>query len=402
MGSVSGRGVNHEKCISTGVYWTAAAVGFNQIRQAQGFGRRPMTRMQPVSGREDQGGGAGPRLVIDAARGLIVDANAAGWEAWGIAAATVRPPVAIDRAMPALQRLAEIAGGCRKGGIAGETLQFWTARGPARWRCRVRPADQGPGLLAVEMLGAATDEIAGDAGPLPGSPASPITERLAHELRTPLSAVIAYAEILKDEHFGPMANARYRDYARNIYDSARHALGVVDGMVGNGCGPGRPDVPELAFRDLDPADIVANCLAVAQPLAADAGLELGADVAAGVPRIVADEVSVKQMLLNLLTNAIKFARAGDRVMVRVTYEPGGPLCIAVTDTGPGMSQPPLALQGGRGGRLMPGLRNAGRGIGLPLTRALAEANGASLLIDSGPDQGTRVTIAFGKDRVVPV
>jgi signal transduction histidine kinase len=68
-----------------------------------------------------------------------------------------------------------------------------------------------------------------------------------------------------------------------------------------------------------------------------------------------------------------------------------------------MSQPPLALQGGKdAGRLVPALRGAGRGIGLPLTRALAEANGASLLIDSAPERGTQVTIAFGKDRVVPV
>jgi two-component system, cell cycle sensor histidine kinase PleC len=295
-----------------------------------------------------------------------------------------------------MQRLVEIALTSRSGG--DETLAFWTARGVRRLRCRIRRSDAGPGLLTVEVL-AATDTQGArgrQAGLEPQEPAA--TVRLAHELRTPLSAVIAYAEILKDEHFGPMANARYRDYARNIYDSARHALGVVDGMLG----AGRSDMPELAFRDLDPADIVANCLAVAQPLAEQAGLELGGEVAACVPRIVADEVSLKQMLLNLLTNAIKFARSGDRVTVRVTYDPGGPLCISVADTGPGMCQPPLALQGGRTGRPARSPSNAGHGIGLPLTRALAEANGASLLIDSAPERGTQVTIAFGKDRVVPV
>ena len=189
--------------------------------------------------------------------------------------------------------------------------------------------------------------------------------------------MIAYAEILKDEHFGPMANDRYRDYARNIYDSARHALGVVDGMLGGGAG--RCDTSQFAFRDLDPCVIVD-----ALP---GGGAALGGRGRARrcrprwrrrLPRIVADEVSLKQMLLNLLTNAIKFTRAGDTVTVGVSYEPGGPLSIAVTDTGPGMSQPPLALQGGKGGRRVRGLRDAGRGIGLPLTRALAEANGASL------------------------
>ena len=95
---------------------------------------------------------------------------------------------------------------------------------------------------------------------------------LAHELRTPLSAVIAYAEILKNEHFGPLANPRYRSYARDIYDSARHALGVVDSML-------RGDrthsiLPPLAFADLDPAGVVESCLTVARPLTDRAGLEL--------------------------------------------------------------------------------------------------------------------------------
>jgi signal transduction histidine kinase len=258
----------------------------------------------------------------------------------------------------------------------------------------------GDGVMRVELL----DEVHDGGGARvalvqPKAQEALLTERLAHELRTPLSAVIAYAEVLKDEHFGPMANGRYRDYARSIYDSARHALGVVDGMIGRAAD--KADTPEFAFRDLDPGEIVASCLNVARPLAADAGMQLGAEVCPGAPRIVADEVSLKQMLLNLLTNAIKFARAGDEVTVRVSYEPGGPLCIAVADTGPGMNEPPLALHGGRG-RMIPGLRDAGRGIGLPLTRALAEANGASLLIDSAPERGTQVTIAFGKERVVPV
>jgi signal transduction histidine kinase len=112
--------------------------------------------------------------------------------------------------------------------------------------------------------------------------------------------------------------------------------------------------------------------------------------------VVADELSLKQMLLNLITNAIKFARPGDRVTVGVAYDLDGPLRFAVADTGPGMSLSPAA-EGGPGY-----VKKAGLGIGLPLTRALAEANGAALLIDSQPGRGTCVTIAFGKDRVVPV
>jgi signal transduction histidine kinase len=227
---------------------------------------------------------------------------------------------------------------------------------------------------------------------------TPATARLAHELRTPLSAVIAYAEVLKEEHFGPLANPRYREYARTIYDSARHALSVVDGMLAGNLG--RAGLPELAFRDLDPAEVIENCLAVAGPLAQRAGLHLVADVGAGLPRIVADEVSVKQMLLNLITNAIKFGRRGDKVTVRAACGSDGSLTIDVADTGPGMRVPAAAgaeaPKAGRSGR------DGGLGIGLPLTRALAKANGASLTVESAPGRGTRVSIAFAKDRVVPV
>jgi signal transduction histidine kinase len=214
---------------------------------------------------------------------------------------------------------------------------------------------------------------------------------LAHELRTPLSAVIAYAEILKTEHFGPLANPRYKSYACDIYNSARHALGVVDSMLQGD--RARTALPALAFVDLDPAAIVEGCLTVARPLAERAGLELAAELPARLPRVVADELSLRQMLLNLLSNAIKFARPGDRVTVLVAYVGDGPLTISVVDTGPGMG-PDMneAPKGGRGGL----------GLGLPLTRALAAANGASLAVESTPGRGTRVTISFGKDRVVPV
>ena len=131
---------------------------------------------------------------------------------------------------------------------------------------------------------------------------------LAHELRTPLSAVIAYAEILKNEHFGPLANPRYRSYARDIYDSARHALGVVDSMLRGD--RTRSALPSLAFADVDPAGVVESCLTVARPLAERAGLALGVELGPRLPRIVADELALRQMLLNLLANAIKFARRG--------------------------------------------------------------------------------------------
>jgi signal transduction histidine kinase len=210
--------------------------------------------------------------------------------------------------------------------------------------------------------------------------------KLAHELRTPLSAVIAYAEILKNEHFGSLENPRYREYAINIYESARHALSVVDRLLRGQAN--RPDAPGLTFANLDPLVIVESCLAVVRPLAERAGLHLAVSYAAHLPRVFADELSLKQILLNLLSNAIKFAHWGDRVTVAVDYC-DDVLEISVVDTGPGMNAACKMV-------------NAGLGLGLPLAKALAQANGAALSLESSLGEGTRATISFGKDRLVAV
>jgi two-component system, cell cycle sensor histidine kinase PleC len=341
---------------------------------------------------------AAPAFEVDAAAGVILGANEAGWRAWGLDPAAVALPLPVDRAMPAFGRLGALAAGGEEQ-RQDETLTFWTARGLLQMVCR------------VEVLGAGTHFVVRSARPeAPRDMASSepetkregqvgdvaLTARLAHELRTPLSAVIAYAEVLKDEHFGPLANARYLSYARDIYQSARHALGVVDAMLGGDAR--QAGERELTFTDLEPAVVTEGCVALARPLAEGAGLELEANYASGLPRVIADEVSLRQMLLNLLTNAVKFARPGDRVAVAVACQEGGPLHITVADTGPGMV--PEASRGACDA--VPVVRGKGLGLGLPLTRALAAANGATLLIDSAPGKGTRATISFGKDRLIPV
>jgi two-component system, cell cycle sensor histidine kinase PleC len=332
-------------------------------------------------------------FVIDADAGALLEANPAGWTAWGLDAATASAPLPLDRAMPALQRLREACTSQAPCSRQRETLVFWAARGLLRIDCQVE-VSQTPAaghvvrvqaLTAVPPIRARAPVLRRHGGSTDLDVA--LDAWLAHELRTPLSAVIAYAEVLKNEHFGPLSNPRYRSYARDIYDSARHALGVIDSMLRGD--KTRSALPSLAFADIDPAGVVEKCLTVARPLAERAGLALGVELAPGLPRIVADELSLRQMLLNLLANAIKFARAGDRVSVAVAYDVDGPLTIAVADTGPGIADAPKS-------------EGTSLGLGLPLTRALAAANGAALAVESAPGRGTRVTISFGKDRVVPV
>lgn len=354
--------------------------------------RRPLSGL-PVQERDFC---AVPVFEVDAAAGTILGANPAGWQAWGLDPAAVVPPVAIDRAMPALERLRAIPAEHEPKSHQGEPLTFWTACGLLHLVCQVEVTGPGACFAVRGIRPESATDIAAPAREAEHDGSAhdiALPARLAHELRTPISAVIAYAEVLKDEHFGPLANARYRAYARDIYQSARHALGVVDAMLGD---PSQAGVRQLAFADLDPALVVEGCVAVARPLADGAGLTLEADYAPGLPRVIADEVSLRQMLLNLLTNAIKFARPGDRVRVAVACREDGPLDITVADTGPGMELEPAC------GGDAPGRRGTGLGLGLPLTRALAAANGATFAIDSAPGKGTVATISFGKDRLVPV
>jgi two-component system, cell cycle sensor histidine kinase PleC len=354
---------------------------------------RPTSGLQAEERLACAGAAAEPVFLVDADAGALLGANPAGWTAWGLDPAIAAAPLALDRAMPALQHLREIAA-AQTSGSRRETLTFWTPRGLLRLDCRVEPAKLPGGNahgVRVQALEAVPAAGARRPAAKPNGRGADLDVALdawlAHELRTPLSAVIAYAEILSKEHFGPLANPRYRSYAGDIYDSARHALRVVDSMLRGD--RTRSALPSMAFADVDPADIVESCLIVARPLAERAGLALSVELAPGLPRIVADELSLRQMLLNLLANAIKFARVGDRVSVAVGYDVDGPLTICVADTGPGIADAPKA-------------ESTGLGLGLPLTRALAAANGATLAIESAPGRGTRVTIAFAKNRLVPV
>ena len=338
------------------------------------------------------------QFSLDAGAGLLTRANGAGLALWGLDADGAGLPLALDSAMPALQQLRAIASRSASMRGAGEAmLTLWTRRGVVQLAARVEPDASSPGRFQVTALGdgpAASATSARATQPVVAPEAW-----LAHELRTPLGAVIAYAEILKDEHFGPMANARYKGYARDIYDSARHALSVVDSLLRSGAGHSL--VPPLAVAELDPLRVVESCLTVARPLAERAGLRLGTRSPPSTPRIIADELTLKQMLLNLLTNAIKFARPGDSITVDVAWDGSGTLSIAVADTGPGMAlddaQMPCAASGSDRA-----VRHAaaGLGLGLPLTRALAAANGATFAIDSAPGHGTRATIAFASSRLV--
>ena len=223
--------------------------------------------------------------------------------------------------------------------------------------------------------------------------------KLAHELRTPLSAIAAAAEIMKDQRFGDIGNARYLGYTSDIHDNARHALALINRLLG-----GEPELEDGA--GLQPAEIDLNALAESsvsaiRPLAEDAGLKLTHEFHGRLPHVTADATTVKQILFNLLSNAIKFTpRGGDvRVVTGLGFDRS--VFVAVQDTGTGMSGEAIEAALKAEVPANPQRKEAGgHGIGLPLARNLAEANGARLEIDSALSEGTAVALVFPRDRVV--
>lgn len=251
---------------------------------------------------------------------------------------------------------------------------------------------QGSARITAGVDAPANEDAAPDAKPPvnepPPEPA--VDERhahLAHEIRTPLAAIVSLAEVITEERLGPWPNDRYRGYVRDILASARHGLDVVDGILRDA--PSEPG----AARVLAEIDLNAEVEAIAtslQPLAEKSGARIEAALGGSLPRVTADRRNVRQMLINLVSNGIKHGGPSVRIKITTGYELNGDVWVEVEDNGPGL---PSACKDGVGGAAS---RKAG--LGLPLTRSLAEANGARLDLKSRPGRGVRARLVFSGDR----
>jgi signal transduction histidine kinase len=225
----------------------------------------------------------------------------------------------------------------------------------------------------------------------------PDLSKLAHELRTPLSAIAVAAEIMKEQRFGPIANERYRSYTADIHDNARHALALINRLLGEAA------VSASQRFEAVPLDLNAmaeSAVSAVRPLAEEAQIALSHELHSSMPLVLADAMTVKQILFNLLTNAIKFTKAGGEVRVVTGLGFNRSLFIAVQDTGIGMSAEEIARALDAESPPEPERKEAGGlGIGLPLALKLARANGARLEIDSTPGEGTAVALIFPKERI---
>ena len=224
--------------------------------------------------------------------------------------------------------------------------------------------------------------------------------KISHEIRDPLNAIIGLSEVMMEERFGPIGNERYRQYLRDIHTSGGHLLSLINGLLDlSRIEAGKLD---LVFAAVALDDLTQQCVALMQPLANRERIIIRTSLSPKLPPIVADARSVKQIVLNLVSNSLKFSGAGGQVIVSTALTDLGEVVLRVRDTGIGMSEQDIAtaLEPFRQLATSTRLRSGGTGLGLPLTKALAEANRAGFRISSAPNAGTLVEVTFPVARVL--
>jgi len=223
--------------------------------------------------------------------------------------------------------------------------------------------------------------------------------RISHELRTPLNAIMGFSEVMRLQRFGRIENEKYRGYVNDIHASGGHLLSLINDLLD--LSKVEAGKLELNFTSVNLGEVTDHAVKMLQEQATSARVVLRKALPPELPNVVADLRSMRQIMLNLLSNAVKFTDPGGQVIVSAQVTPAGELKLRVKDTGIGMDEDQLrgALEPFR--RVATEGRDAqGTGLGLPLTKALAEANRTQFSISSEPRKGTLAEITFPTTRVL--
>ena len=224
--------------------------------------------------------------------------------------------------------------------------------------------------------------------------------KISHEIRTPLNAIIGFSEVMIDERFGTLGNERYKQYLKDIHASGSHLLSLLNDLLDlSKIETGKLD---LTFVGVNLNELVQQCVAIMQPEANRERVIIRTSLPPKLPQVMADPRSVRQIMLNLLSNSIKFTGAGGQVIVSTALTDDDEVILRVRDTGSGMSERDLqtALEPFRQLATTARRRGNGTGLGLPITKALTEANHARFAISSRVDDGTLVEVTFPAMRVL--
>jgi signal transduction histidine kinase len=354
-----------------------------------------------------------PEAVGLVAKGTLVHANAAFAYAFGFRSlAELIEAGGLDAVLPGSVALfSHVEGPERTPPIEALTR----SRRRVKVALALTPLDDGAELLLLRLIAQTSleaetqgaDEAQADAAPqaeeVPAVEANDASGRLdflakvSHEVRTPLNSILGFTELMLQERLGPIGNPRYRGYIDDIHQSGLYALSLLNDLL---------DISkieagkfELDFTAVDVAELVEEAVASLQPLAKSARILLRTSLAPDLPLVVADPRRLKQILLNLLTNAVKFTKEGGQVIVSGTMV-DGELRLRVRDTGVGMTEDEIAYAMQPFHQLDTAPRaQPGTGLGLPLTKALVDANRARLVLTSEKGAGTSADVLFPAERL---
>lgn len=217
---------------------------------------------------------------------------------------------------------------------------------------------------------------------------------MSHELRTPLNAILGFSEAMQKEIFGPLGSPRYKGYSHDIHNAGSHLLSLVNDILDLS----RIELEGLVItaHEIDFARVCNNCLAIIRGRAERGGVHLKFDAVPPFPVIATDERRLKQVLINLLNNAVKFTPTGGSVTLELLSAPNGGAIIRVRDTGIGMSAEEVEQALKPFWQADAGLDRAfeGAGLGLALVTELLRVMQAGFALESEPGVGTTVTVTL--------
>jgi signal transduction histidine kinase len=221
---------------------------------------------------------------------------------------------------------------------------------------------------------------------------------MSHEFRTPLNAIIGFSQVIKDEIMGP-GRPIYAEYAKDIWGAGEHLLEIINNVLD--ISKIEAGKTELSEELIDPSEIVAASIATMRVQAANKKITLTADIPPEAPFIRGDALRLRQVLINLVSNAVKFTEAG-HVTVSVAFDAAQGFRFTVADTGIGMSPVEIKKALEPFGQVENAItkKYEGTGLGLPLAQRLVELHGGRLEIESAKGIGTTIVVLLPLDRVV--
>jgi two-component system cell cycle sensor histidine kinase PleC len=225
---------------------------------------------------------------------------------------------------------------------------------------------------------------------------------MSHELRTPLSAIMGFSEMIRDQMLGPIGTQKYVEYAEDIHRSSEHLKQIINDLLDlSKIEAGKMELRETAVSL--PA-LISDCVRLVRGRAATARVRLRVEARDSLPELRGDQRLLKQILLNLLSNAVTFTPQRGTVTIGARTGETDGVELFVSDTGVGMTAAEIDVALTRFGQVdgMLAHQHQGTGLGLPLARSLAELHGGRLAIRSVPGEGTTVTVTLPSDRVLGI